>query len=345
MKLCSTFKYNRSLYPSKGIFFYKTSDHDFVPLEASISKIRGQKAGFTEGYTSNFKSKNLAPQDLAYCNPLILEECYVPPNIEHIYCKFSLRVQANSLHPSCCNDLNVSAFMSELSQAFIKSGGYKELALRYTKNILLGSWLWKNQNRNNTKIVVKTSLNNSYTISDSRVLSWDSKWPKEESTILEQLADELFQALIDPKIFWSAEITAKMSVDFCQEIYPSQLFLEKVTKGEPSKQFAKVKSNHSNEEGVSFNSVKIGAAIQKIDDWYSEETSKPIRAHEYGADSELVIARRHPQSKLDFYSLLSNSEKYLNELSTIKNNQIPPEMLYVFSILIKGGMFQKKGGD
>ncbi|MCP4985576.1 MAG: type I-F CRISPR-associated protein Cas7f/Csy3 [Colwellia sp.] len=59
-------------------------------------------------------------------------------------------------------------------------------------------------------------------------------------------------------------------------------------------------------------SVKIGAAIQKIDDWYSNEPSKPIRAHEYGADSELVIARRPPQSKLDFYSLLSNS--CLNEM-------------------------------
>ena len=74
MELSNVLKYERSLFPSKAVFFYKTASSDFVPLEAEINRISGQKSGFTDAYTPQFKSKNLAIQDLAYSNLLTLEE-------------------------------------------------------------------------------------------------------------------------------------------------------------------------------------------------------------------------------------------------------------------------------
>uniref|UniRef100_A0A486XJQ2 CRISPR-associated protein, Csy3 family n=1 Tax=Rheinheimera sp. BAL341 TaxID=1708203 RepID=A0A486XJQ2_9GAMM len=341
MELCNVLKYDRSIYPSKAVFFYKTDESDFIPLEADIIRIRGQKAGFTEAFTPQFKSKNLAPQDLTYSNPLTIEECYVPPNVEHIYCRFSLRVQANSLRPSGCSDPEVYALLEKLSDSFNQCDGYKELATRFCKNLLLGTWLWRNQNTGNTEIVVKTSSGTIYRIANTRELDWDV-WPEAAEHILNELSLEMHQALTDSNVFWNADITAKIETTFCQEIYPSQTFSEKSGNGDCSKQFAKVKCTDGR-YAVSFNSVKIGAAIQSIDNWWDGD--KRLRVHEYGADKELGIARRSPESEKSFYSLFVNTEKYideLNKLSLESNHSINPEIYYIFAVLIKGGMFQKK---
>ncbi|MCU8083836.1 type I-F CRISPR-associated protein Csy3 [Shewanella sp. SM23] len=343
MELCNVLKYDRSLYPSKAVFFYKTADSDFVPLEAEITRIRGQKAGFTEAFTPQFKSKNLAPQDLTHCNPLTIEECYVPPNVGHIYCRFSLRVQANSLKPSGCSDPEVSTLLEKLSAAFKECEGYQELASRFCKNLLLGTWLWRNQNSGNTQIDIKTSAGKYYQISNTRQLAWNI-WSDEARTVLDELSKEMHLALTDPNVFWNADITAKIETVFCQEIYPSQTFGEKFAEGETSKQFTKVKCADGR-YAVSFNSVKIGAAIQSIDNWWDQDDVKRLRVHEYGADKELGIARRSPESALSFYTLFVNTELYLAELkqqAAESGHSIHPNIFYLFAVLIKGGMFQKK---
>lgn len=343
MQLCNILKYERSLYPSKAVFFYKTEEKDFIPLQADISLIRGQKAGFTEAYNSKFESKNLQPQDLAHSNPLVLEECYVPPNVEHLYCRFSLRVMAKSLKPSACSNADVFTLLEELATTFYECGGYKELAKRYCKNLLLGTWLWRNQNTGNTEIEIKTSSGNCYKIANTRQLDWNSCWPDDAKRILDQLSHELHLALTDPKVFWSVDITAKVETVFCQEVYPSQLMMDK-DKAEASKQFSKVECLDGR-KAVSFNSVKIGAALQLIDDWWNEDAHKRLRVHEFGADHECIIARRDPESMRSFYSLFIKSERYLKELKRqLVDSQISitSDVYYVFAVLVKGGMFQKK---
>jgi len=344
MEISNILKYDRSLYPSKAVFFYKTVDCDFVPLEADVNRIRGPKAGFTEAFTPQFSPKNVSPQDLTHNNILTLEECYVPPNVEHIYCRFSLRIQANSLVPSGCSNPEVFSLLEELAKGFKECNGYKELATRYCRNILLGTWLWRNQNTGNTEIEVKTSTANHYYINNTRKIAWESTWPHEEQNVLDELSNEMQNALVDPNIFWSADITAKIETGFCQEIYPSQILSDKPKQGEASKQFVKSKCIDGR-HAVSFNSVKIGAAIQSIDDWWDSDASKRLRVHEFGADKELSITRRPPDSERNFYSLLINTERHITELkknSSNKKGVINPNIYYLFSVLIKGGMFQKK---
>lgn len=344
MEISNILKYDRSLYPSKAVFFYKTVDCDFVPLEADVNRIRGPKAGFTEAFDSKFSPKNLSPQDLTHNNILTLEECYVPPNVEHIYCRFSLRAQANSLMPSGCSNPEVFSILKELAKEFDECNGYKELATRYCRNILLGTWLWRNQNTGNTEIEVKTSSDKRYYINNTRKIAWESTWPHEEQNVLDELSNEMQNAFVDPNIFWSADITAKIKTDFCQEIYPSQILSDKPKQGEASKQFVKSKCIDGR-HAVSFNSVKVGAAIQSIDDWWDYDANKRLRVHEFGADKELSITRRPPDSERNFYSLLIKSERYITELKEStpkKSSTISPDIYYLFSVLIKGGMFQKK---
>lgn len=353
MEICNILKYDRSLYPGKAIFFYKTEDCEFVPLEVGIARIRGPKAGFTEGFNPQFTPKNIAPQDLTHCNPLTVEECYVPPNIDYLYCRFSLRVQANSLKPSGCSSPEVFSLLQEFANAFKACDGYKELANRYCKNILLGTWLWRNQNTGNTQIKIKTSVGNCYQINNTRQLAWESRWPIEEQKVLDELSNEMNQALTDSSVYWCADITAKIEMDFCQEVFPSQILTTKpknsdaTTNLDASKQFAKVKCVDGR-YAVSFNSVKIGAALQSIDDWWQESTDKRLRVHEYGADKELGVTRRSPDSPQNFYSLILNTEQYCAELKEGTNKAeiaINPNIYYLFAVLIKGGMFQKKAED
>ncbi len=66
---------------------------------------------------------------------------------------------------------------------------------------------------------------------------------------------------------------------------------------------------------------------------------------QYGADKELGIARRSPESALSFYTLFVNTELYLAELkqqAAESGHSIHPNIYYLFAVLIKGGMFQKK---
>ncbi|WP_351089144.1 type I-F CRISPR-associated protein Csy3 [Shewanella sp. S1-49-MNA-CIBAN-0167] len=344
MELCNVLKYDRSLYPGKAVFFYKTNDNDFIPLEAEISRIRGQKAGFTEAFTPQFKPKNLAPQDLAYSNPLVIEDCYVPPNVEYLYCRFSLRIQANSLKPAGCSEPEIFNLLTDLAKKFKECGGYKELATRYCKNLLLGTWLWRNQNTGDTQIEIKTSSGKCYQIVNTRQLAWESAWPSDAQQVLDELSEEIYHALSDSAIFWNADITARIQTAFCQEVYPSQVLSEKAANGEASKQFSKVKCIDGR-LAVSFNSVKIGAALQLIDDWWDDDVDKRLRVHEYGADNEVGIARRTPESKRSFYSLFVNAELYQSELAKqihSTENAISDDIYYLFAVLIKGGMFQKK---
>lgn len=69
MKLPRQLSYTRSLSPGKAVFFYKTPESDFEPLQIERQKIRGQKSGFAEAYKNEANPKELASQDLAFGNP------------------------------------------------------------------------------------------------------------------------------------------------------------------------------------------------------------------------------------------------------------------------------------
>ena len=343
MKLCNQLSYVRSLSPGKAVFFYKTQNCDFMPLQIEVTKIAGQKSGFSEAYDKNAHLKNLAPQDLAYSNPHTIDMCYVPPNINELYCRFSLRVEANSLEPANCNDRKVRQWLNRLAQHYKERSGYDELARRYTMNLLMGAWLWRNQHTRGTKIEVMTSNGNCYVIEDSRLLSWTGRWKGKDKKSLDGLSKEFSTALSDPSVYWTIDVTATLKTSFCQEIHPSQKFTDKVQQGESSRQYATTFEPESEQEAVCLQSAKIGAALSFIDDWWNNEADKRLRVHEYGADKKYLIAQRHPVTKKDFYSLIQKSAlfvRYLKRNSLEEHTPVSNDIHFVMAVLCKGGLFQ-----
>ncbi|QIZ75762.1 type I-F CRISPR-associated protein Csy3 [Ferrimonas lipolytica] len=346
MELGRHLNYTRSLSPGKAVFFYKTQDSDFVPLPVEVNKINGQKCSYGEGYDAQFRAKKSETKDLAFGNPHTIESCYVPPLVDELQCRFSLRVEANSLAPNLSDDPKVNRWLVKLAEGYRLAGGYQELARRYAKNMLMGTWLWRNQQTMGTAIQVLTASGSCYEIEDARRLDWQSSWPESTNSALEGLALELSEALSDPNQFWFATVTATLKVAFCQEIHPSQQFTENVERGIPSKQLAKVECIDGN-YAASFHAEKVGAALQSIDDWWDDDADIPLRVHEYGANKSALVALRHPVTGRDFYQHLKRTAYYIRRLRGCEKDDgsdIPNEIHYLMSVLLKGGLFQQGKG-
>ena len=340
MDLCKQLVFDSSIRPSKAVFFYKTKDSEFEPLEAETIKIQGTSSGYDKCYDKDGELKNTQPQDLGYGNPHTLDSCFVPPLVNQIFCQFSLNVLGNSLGPSRCESRRWSYLFTELSQRYFNAGGYLELGKRYAKNILMGNWLWKNK-KSGVQITVYIG-NATFSVNDISVLDWIAKWSLSDEETLNSLASLLADGLSGKQIL-DAEITAMIPTSFCQEIYPSQVFTEsKSGNNDKSKIYMKAVLPNK-KQAVCFTKDKVNAAIQRIDDWW-ENNASPIRVGEYGADKENCLGRRHPLERQDFYSLLQRAAVYERQLRQIKpegSHLISNEIHYLMAVLCKGGMFQK----
>ncbi|MDF2152876.1 type I-F CRISPR-associated protein Csy3 [Vibrio sp. CAU 1672] len=337
MELCRQLNYVRSISPGKAYFYYLAPNGDMCPLAIDKTRLRAPKGGYAEAYQgSSFAKRNVAPQDLAYANPQFIEECYVPPMTNEIVCEFSLRIKANSLHPDVCSDDGVREQLTLLATTYKKLNGYQELAYRYAKNILLGSWLWRNRECRGVAIKVMTSDGETIEINDATKLSWYGHWDELSTQSLEKLTSYLSRALSDSSQYFYMDVKAVLSVGRGDEVYPSQEFIDDKQEGFPTKQLAKVPLNDE-QETAAFHAQKIGAALQSIDDWWHENADKPLRVNEYGADRQYVIARRHTLLGNDFYQLIRGTEKWIKEMKEFKS--IPNDVHFILSVLIKGGLF------
>jgi len=338
MQLPRQLSFKRSINPSKGVFFYH-QDGGLHPLQVERIKIRGSKSGYSEAYSGDKLKGSVTPFSLGQGNPHTIDTCYLPPLAESLVCRFSLRISPNALSPDKCSDNVFKDSFIELIDQYRRLDGFYELAKRYAKNILMGSWLWRNREGNITSICVKTSNGNTYNIEKSHALYWDEVWPEESKVKLDNIAKEIEISLSKKRCFWQCEVSAELKLPFCSEIYPSQCFVDNEDGNRSSKILLTTDIN--GKPAACFNADKIGAAIQMIDDWWDESCDLPLRVNEYGADPENLIARRHPQNNNDFYKLLMDIPSHINALNVLnKRSEIPPNIHFLMSVLVKGGMFQ-----
>lgn len=200
----------------------------------------------------------------------------------------------------------------------------------------MGTWLFRNRGPRCLEITIATSESDKYVIKNALKLNWYSEWDEQSKKILDDLTAYLENALSDPTGYFYIDISAKMTVNCGVEIYPSQKILDTKQDGAPKKQLVTAKFENG-KETVSFTGVKVGAAIQTIDDWWCDNADKILRVNEYGADGEDAIARRHPIFNNDFYHLIRNTETLIANMRSTKN--IPNDVHYIMSVLVKGGLF------
>lgn len=348
MKLPTHLAYKRSLMPGKAVFFYEDNAEGLYPLPIERTKIRGSKTGFSEAYQVK-KAKgteeiirttlknDATPQRLSSGNPHTLDTCYLPPEAETLICRFSIRIVANSLKPYDCSDSNSWRVLTRFAERYKQAGGFSLLAERYCKNILCGMWLWRNREAASIDISVATSDGGKYNIRQAHHLFQDQPWETEPGSNLRGLSKEVEQVLSTPCHYWSAEVTAKLNMGFCAEIFPSQCFTDE---SEVSRVLATI--NIQGKPTACITADKVNAGIQLIDTWYSEDLNAlPLRTNEYGADTHRHFARRHPVTKKDFYTLIQRAAVYERQLRHVSQpDEIPDAAHFMMAVLVKGGMFQ-----
>lgn len=338
MELCNQLNYLRSLSPGKAYFYY-LRDGEQRPLSIDKTRIRAPKSGYAEGFSNNqFSVIDGAPQDLAYSNPQYIEECYAPPGITEIYCSYSLRINANSLKPNVCSNETTRNTLIDLALRYKTLGGYREIATRIAKNILMGTWVWRNRECRSLSITVQMP-EHQLRVENCFKLTWDDEWSKEAKACLEQLAAYIESALTDNTELYYMDVTAKFNIGSGDEVYPSQEFIDGKQEGVPSKQLAKAQLG-GDKETVAFHAQKIGAALQTIDDWWHDNADKPLRVNEYGADRQYVIARRHPKQGNDFYQLVSRSEEWIEHMES--TGEILDDVHFIMAVLVKANVFNNR---
>ncbi|WP_170308331.1 type I-F CRISPR-associated protein Csy3 [Parashewanella tropica] len=342
MDIPLSLSYSGSIRPSPAIFYCKSADSD-VKLPVAIVNLvaNSPTSAFSEGHREQGVIKNVNAYELGrpqlHCAPY----CHVPYEAKWLYCKFSLKLRADSFKPHGHDDLKVSKYLQRFAKSYKDQNGYHELAKRYAKNILRGKWLWDNlESDQPITLSIKRRGNLLIKIKKIQSLQWNYGWEGYQDALNE------LTALIDTALSSTGTVTLQIKVkiraETLQEVIPSQLVLsEAERRADKEPTFAETSLN-SNQRTVCLTKYKVGAGIQLIDDWI--DTEDPIRVSEYGAVHGQHIALRTPRSKQDVYSLLPKVPFYIRFLryNQLGEDEISNEIHYLMSMLVKGGVFNRK---
>jgi CRISPR-associated protein Csy3 len=317
------------------VFLSVDAEQNITPLTIQTIKVLGQKSSASEAFDKQAVIKeNTTNAKLAEGNPHTVEFCHAPYECKTVVCKFSIRVNANSIKPYNCNDSTASELLGLFSESYKKHNGYNYLAERYLANILNGKWLWRNSDALNIDIKLSTQKNLEVVAENISINKFDDSFPKNLAGY-DELVEQFTQALCDPKSCLFIEIEAKITPSFMQEIHPSQAFTEQDSDLGRVYQDTKINGTRAAVLG----SYKIGAALALIDDWYPD-SDESIRVGAFGVIKNSNTSVRHPDTKLDLYSLLMDIENITSALANEKDIQTSNKAHFLAANLIKGGLFQ-----
>lgn len=341
MKLPNRLTYQGSIDTSPVTFHAIYPSGETKPLRINSTTILGSKGSASEGFSDKGTPKeNVTRAKLAEGNPHELDCCNIPYDANTVICEFSVTIEANVLTPKFSADSEVTALLEKLVALYGKKIGFEYLAKRYLSNIVNGVWLWRNQKTHSTTVSITQWQLPPIIASDVQIKRFEENW-EQELNGWEALTQAFTTALQDPKRYLILEIKAELNLPKNSRVHPSQVFKEnqKGTKGRTYQT-----TEIDNDTSPIFGAYKTGAAIAMIDDWYPNAVY-PIRISSYGVDKKNSTAHRPPDTGLDIFSLLMNSEKLIKSLESKAGATINQtnQLHFIMANLIKGGLFQLKG--
>lgn len=328
--------FERKLCPSDGTLYYGKWDNNWdnlksqkwEPLPVLRKTVRGTKSQFQEKWEEDPLKLS---QEIAESNPQTVDYCCLPENSDAIKCCFSLKILSDVGVPCACGD---PAYMKKLMikiKEFNEKITFKNLALRYSQNLVNARYLWRNR-LSADKIRVSISFKNGEFLNFEGIES-------KPIDIINDVSDENIKKIasyIENAFAGSSEnflsITAYALLGSGQEVFPSQELVMK-EKGKSKEGSISKVLFRLNGEQAGLHSQKIGNAIRSIDTWYpGSEGVRPIAVEPYGAVTNLGEAYRSPKTKKDFYTLIDEWVIGNKELEQDDQN-------YIIANLIRGGVF------
>ncbi|MDR0701176.1 MAG: type I-F CRISPR-associated protein Csy3 [Azoarcus sp.] len=341
--------FERKLDPSDALFYAgdwndKDCHKQWRPISLQEKNVRGTISHFLGNNNPEEVEKEVQKS-----NPQRVDVAMLPADADTLKVAFTLRVLPGTGTPSTCNNLAYREKLEKIVADWHKQPehGFIDLARRYAYNLANGRFLWRNRiGAEKIEIHIERLLEgkaeNKWVFDD--VLSFSlRKFEFKEPAVknLEELAQVLHSGLKGPKHVL-LQVTAFVRIGAGQEVFPSQEFIQSDDK---NKVDHKSKTLYHVNKIAAFHSQKIGNAIRTIDTWYPENEGisiadlGPIPIEPYGSVTVQGKAYRAPNNgSKDFYNLLDNWVLRDQDLNLDDQN-------YVIAVLIRGGVFGKKGGN
>ncbi len=333
----SVLAFERKLDPSDGLFHAGSWEMRDRPQEWRPVALREKSVRGTNSSRHKTKDQDPAKLDasIEVPNPQKVDTATIPPDADTIRVTFNLRVLPGVGRPSACNNPDYQQSLEKAVLGYVATHGFGELSRRYAYNLANGRFLWRNRF---CADAVQIQVRN---IGTGAVMSFDAltlplrnfQPPDSAVNDLGALAAAIEQGLCgDMPLFF--EVTAFARIGTGQEAYPSQEFIQNP---DDSKKGKKSKTLYSVDGVAAMHSQKIGNALRTIDTWYPEAATLdlgPIAVEPYGSVTSRGTAYRHPNRKMDFYTLLDN---------WILKEKAPElqQQHFVMATLIRGGVFSK----
>jgi CRISPR-associated protein Csy3 len=372
--LPSIFTFTGSIALSDALMKIITHDQQELPILVAARGLLGMKSSDKNVNEMRRHSQN-TPQtspDLSL-NPQTVDKAVIDhEGAEFMEVRYRMVVNANSLKPHACNNLDIALASMDFIRRYYALGGSRYLAERYISNILRGLWLHRNLEFRHDGEVQVTGF--AFGVAPFTFTHRDLSTKTDFSAIAgsEQLVDLMASALDGslkgtdgaptPAFF---DVKARIRVFPGMQVYPSQI----MNMDDQGKKLAYLSTRQGQKQAI-MHSQKVGNAIRSIDNWYQKPLIAAAQAQSpslevmkalmpkiadgsfelealpvepLGIERKLNLAYRMALD-IDLYVLLRTLINDINVklASATEFKQISDDMHYLAACFIRGGLF---GGE
>lgn len=345
LKTASVLAFERKLDPSDALFHAGRWDDRHNADSWGAIRVREKSVRGTISNRLKGNAKDPAKLDAEIQNPNLqtVDVATLPPDLDTLMVKFTLRVLGRVGAPSTCNNSDYEEKLRSSVQRYADNPGFGEVAKRFACNLANGRFLWRNRiGSEQIEVCIRHFRQgkevSGWTFDANKFSLRDFQIPNEESSSLNEMAEIICQGLSDKGLVL-LEVTAFARMGAGQEVYPSQELILDHGSNKGQKKGQKSKTLYSVSDIAAMHSQKIGNALRTIDTWYpnaQEEELGPIAVEPYGSVTSQGKAYRQPKQRMDFYSLFD--QWVLKEIAPDSDQQH-----YVMANLVRGGVFGEKG--
>ena len=349
MRLPTALSYERSVSPSPALMYAVTFDGERVPILVKTFRGRGAISDHSAGHGEK-------DADLGEWMPVRQDVSTLPHNANTLEIEFSVKYLPQSLSPICCNEKQFSDKLKELASLYKEKDGYIYQAYCQMDSLFLGLPFWRNNDSEEMALTI-TNISDSI-LPPFRFCGLPCTVDTLSSTSklqLQRLTENIASALCGNRSVLRLKIIVSMRKDILEEVYPSQVFTEKLSSSKKEYLHRKKLFRKSREyacyelEGLNqamIHSTKINAGL-RIDRW--NDCGKIISVSAYGLDPMSKQALRGRGTKNDIYSILSKIDNHIKVLGSFdgdifshKNVDLLTDVHFLMANLIKGGLFSRE---
>ncbi|ADJ29629.1 type I-F CRISPR-associated protein Csy3 [Nitrosococcus watsonii] len=344
VQLPSLLNYTRSIVPSEGTFWVANADNR--PLLIQDKTVLGTIANYSSVYKKDKQRDEDAinKEMMAGDNNIQrVDSCHLPADVDTFELRFTLKFLANANGPEACEGAEFREDLESIAQAYADKGGFTVLAERYLANLLNGRFLWRNRYGAQRQITLRAPYNEEIKETTFEIIDRsEPTLPQGRMDKLKPWIEHITQALSGKIPYFLMEISARVTIGLGQEVYPSQEFVDKDSRGQGKKSKTLFSVQVADQQVAAMHSQKIGNAIRTIDNWYPNASAdRPLAVDPFTVDKRRARTVRLPDhEKSDFYSFLKNLPALKDDIECAPDAKaIPGHAHYFMAVLIRGGVF------